>query len=79
MTQGSVDRTIPLCVDMDGTLLATDTLYEGYLSLLKRNPLFSLPLLIYILFGKARLKAEIAVRDQQLADAKTLSKSSAID
>lgn len=62
MKQGSVDRSIPLCVDMDGTLLATDTLYEGYLLLLKQNPLFALLLPIYLLFGKARLKAEIAKR-----------------
>ena len=62
MTQESVDRTIPFCVDMDGTLLATDTLYEGYLLLLKQNPLFALVLPAYILFGKARLKAEIAKR-----------------
>lgn len=62
MTQGAVDRTIPFCVDMDGTLLATDSLYEGYLLLLKQNPLFALFLPFYILFGKARLKAELAKR-----------------
>lgn len=62
MIQLSGDNSVPFCIDLDGTLLATDTLYEGYLLLLKQNPLFALLLLVYILFGKARLKAEIAKR-----------------
>ena len=33
------DRDIPFCVDMDGTLLATDTLYEGIVLMLRQTPL----------------------------------------
>ena len=30
---------IPLCVDLDGTLIKTDVLWESLMLLLKRNPL----------------------------------------
>ena len=53
---------IPLCVDLDGTLINTDSLYEGLISLLKQNfwYLFLLPL--WLLRGKADFKAQIARR-----------------
>jgi 4-hydroxybenzoate polyprenyltransferase len=52
----------PLCVDLDGTLLKTDLLFESLLQLLKRRwwALFLLP--VWLLGGKARLKREIASR-----------------
>ncbi|MCB1865580.1 MAG: UbiA family prenyltransferase [Chromatiales bacterium] len=52
----------PLCVDMDGTLVQTDLLYEALFSLLKSSPssLFALPAWLY--GGKAALKHEIAAR-----------------
>jgi hypothetical protein len=31
---------IPLCVDLDGTLISGDLLLESMLLLIKRNPLF---------------------------------------
>jgi len=51
---------IPLVVDMDGTLIATDALVEGAVLLLKRHPLNALRVLAWLLQGKARLKARIA-------------------
>ncbi|MBH0237122.1 UbiA family prenyltransferase [Methylobrevis albus] len=54
--------TIPCCVDLDGTLVATDTLHEGVLALLKLNPLFLFLLPYWLLHGKARLKREVALR-----------------
>lgn len=62
MIQSSDDNSIPFCVDLDGTLLVTDTLYEGIVLLLKKNPLQLLLLPFFLLLGKARLKAEIAKR-----------------
>jgi 4-hydroxybenzoate polyprenyltransferase len=51
---------VPLAVDMDGTLIATDALVEGAVALLKRNPLSALQMLRWLAGGKARLKARIA-------------------
>ncbi|MBP8951372.1 MAG: UbiA family prenyltransferase [Armatimonadetes bacterium] len=53
---------IPLCVDLDGTLVRTDTLLESILALLRDKPfcLFLLPL--WLLRGKAWFKHQIAKR-----------------
>jgi 4-hydroxybenzoate polyprenyltransferase len=51
---------VPLCVDLDGTLLKTDTLLEGILQLLHSNLLRGLSLLGWLLRGRAVLKAEVA-------------------
>lgn len=50
---------IPLCVDLDGTLLRTDTLHEAYLQLLRRQPLRALALLRFIPKGKAVFKRRV--------------------
>lgn len=55
-------RTQPLCVDLDGTLIRSDTLVEGALALLKRAPWMFFAMLAWLLGGKARLKAGIAAR-----------------
>lgn len=52
----------PLCVDLDGTLIMSDLLLETVLLLLKRNPLYLFLLPVWLLKGKAALKAEIAKR-----------------
>jgi 4-hydroxybenzoate polyprenyltransferase len=51
---------VPLVVDMDGTLIASDALVEGAMLLLKRNPLNAVRMLGWLAQGKARLKARIA-------------------
>ena len=53
---------IPLCVDLDGTLIRTDLLVESCLQLLKRRASCFLLLPFWLLQGKARLKHEIAQR-----------------
>lgn len=63
-------RTTPLCVDLDGTLVYTDTLVEGALALLKRAPWILLAMVVWLFGGKARLKREIAAR--QTIDASLL-------
>lgn len=56
------DRSVPLCVDLDGSLIHSDLLLESFLQLLKRNPLYLLLLPLWLWRGKAVLKAEIARR-----------------
>jgi 4-hydroxybenzoate polyprenyltransferase len=56
--------SVPLCVDLDGTLIHSDLLFESFLLLLKRNPLYLFLVPFWLLKGKATLKAEIASRVQ---------------
>ncbi len=58
--QQSVD--IPLAVDLDGTLVSTDLLWESIFMLLKVNPLYLFVMPIWLMSGKASLKSEIARR-----------------
>ncbi|MGF6853347.1 UbiA family prenyltransferase [Paraburkholderia sp. CI3] len=53
---------IPLCVDLDGTLTRSDVLIESFLALVKRNPLYLLHCLVWLMRGKGYLKARIAER-----------------
>lgn len=50
----------PLCVDLDGTLLAGDTLHEGLIELVKRAPQKLLSLPAWLLQGKAAFKHHVA-------------------
>ncbi|MDC0713069.1 UbiA family prenyltransferase [Stigmatella sp. ncwal1] len=52
----------PLAVDLDGTLVRTDTLHESLLVLFKRNPLLLLLAAVWMLRGKAFFKAEVGRR-----------------
>ncbi|HEY1999950.1 UbiA family prenyltransferase [Paraburkholderia sp.] len=54
--------TIPLCVDLDGTLTRTDFLLESFFVLVKQNPLAIFLCLRWMLRGKAYLKEQIAKR-----------------
>lgn len=56
--------SVPLCVDLDGTLIHSDLLLESFLLLIKRNPLYLLLLPLWLLKGKANLKSQIARRVQ---------------
>ena len=55
-------NAIPLAVDLDGTLIATDLLWEGLFILLKKNPLYLFMVPLWLAGGPARLKQEIAKR-----------------
>ena len=52
----------PLCVDLDGTLIKTDLLWESLLALVKHSPLSIFLLPFWLLKGKAHLKQEVARR-----------------
>jgi len=58
----TLQRDLPLCVDLDGTLIRSDLLVESALGLLRRNPLYLLHFAGWLLRGKAHLKREIAHR-----------------
>jgi len=53
---------LPLCVDLDGTLVRTDTLVESLLELIRQRPLAALLMPLWLLKGKAGFKREIAAR-----------------
>ena len=56
------DQSIPLCVDLDGSLIKTDLLAESLLRFVKENPFHLLLAAAWLLRGKAHLKSEIAKR-----------------
>jgi 4-hydroxybenzoate polyprenyltransferase len=58
------DSDIPLCVDLDGTLIRSDLLIESALNLVRRNPMYALRFGGWLLRGKAHLKREIAARSE---------------
>jgi 4-hydroxybenzoate polyprenyltransferase len=53
---------VPLCVDLDGTLIHSDMLLESALLLIKRNPFYLLLMVLWVFRGKAALKERIATR-----------------
>ena len=53
---------IPLCIDLDGTLISSDTLLEASLELVKRHPATVLQMPLWLLGGKPNFKAHIAQR-----------------
>lgn len=54
------DGLVPLCVDLDGTLIHTDVLWEGLKFLLRRKPLKLLSLLPLLRNGRAPFKRAVA-------------------
>ena len=53
---------LPLCVDLDGTLIFTDLTFESLLSSLKRAPWLLLLIPLWLLKGKSHLKDQLARR-----------------
>ena len=56
------DQNVPLCVDLDGTLIRTDLPTETALALLRRNPFYLFCFIVWLGKGRAHLKREIAAR-----------------
>lgn len=52
---------LPLVVDLDGTLIHTDLLYEAILLVLRNKPLQALRIPLWLLEGKAVLKRKLAL------------------
>ena len=52
--------SVPLCVDLDGTLITTDVLFESLLQLIRSKPWYLALLPFWLLSGRAFLKRRIA-------------------
>lgn len=62
MTTNLASRTnsmLPLCVDLDGTLIKTDTMFEGFLKLCRTNLLTAFLAPFWLLRGRAYAKSRI--------------------
>lgn len=57
-------RQVPLCVDLDGTLIVGDLLWESLVALLRQNLLLVFLLPLWLLRGRAYFKQQIARRVQ---------------
>ena len=60
--RGQNSKDVPLAVDLDGTLVSTDLLWESIFLLLKKNILFVFMLPVWLFAGKAYLKRQVAER-----------------
>jgi len=58
----SVDAAVPLCVDLDGTLIRTDLLAESFFALLSSSWASALLVPFWLIRGRAHLKEQIAAR-----------------
>ena len=61
-TQVSTVSNVPLCVDLDGTLILSDLLLETFLSAAKQNPGILFSCIGWVLRGRSILKTELASR-----------------
>jgi 4-hydroxybenzoate polyprenyltransferase len=64
----AIVKTVPLCVDLDGTLVQSDTLHEATLVLLKQNILYIFLLPFWLIKGRSFLKQEVAKRSKLNVD-----------
>ena len=56
--------SMPLVLDLDGTLIAGDLLYQSFVSILRRNPLVMFRCAAWLLRGRAALKRQLALRNR---------------
>src|SRR6478735_8357487 len=56
--------SMPLVLDLDGTLIAGDLLYKSFFSILRRNPLIVFSCAAWLLGGRAVLKRQLALRSR---------------
>ena len=55
------DKSCPLYVDLDGTLIKQDSLHESLLAVFKRQPFIIFKMLIWLLHGKAYFKNKLSL------------------
>ena len=53
------DTDVPLVVDLDGTFINTDLLYEGIILLMRKNPLYIFSCILWLVKGKVYLKNKL--------------------
>jgi phosphoserine phosphatase len=54
--------SMPLVLDLDGTLIAGDLLHKSFVSILRRNPFVVFRCAAWLLGGRAALKRQLALR-----------------
>jgi phosphoserine phosphatase len=54
--------SVPLVLDLDGTLIHGDLLYKSFVSILRRNPFVVFQCASWLLRGRAALKRQLALR-----------------
>lgn len=59
---GDAEPKVPLAIDLDGTLIQTDSLIESLLVLFKQNPLLVFAMPAWLAQGKASLKRQVTRR-----------------
>ncbi|MGH9956342.1 MAG: UbiA family prenyltransferase [Pyrinomonadaceae bacterium] len=57
-----LEPNVPLCVDLDGTLIKSDILVESFFALLRKDPRYAYVAPFWLSKGKAYLKHQIAER-----------------
>ncbi len=57
-----LERSVPLCVDLDGTLIKSDILVESFFALLRKDPSYAYVAPFWLSKGKAYFKHQIAER-----------------
>lgn len=64
LTESRIEKSdeVPLCVDLDGTLVYSDTSWESVIRLLRRWPWMVVCFPFWLLWGRAHFKAEVASR-----------------
>jgi phosphoserine phosphatase len=56
--------SMPLVLDLDGTLIAGDLLYKSFVSILRQNPFVVFQCATWLLRGRAALKRQLALRSR---------------
>jgi phosphoserine phosphatase len=56
--------SVPLVLDLDGTLISGDLLYKSFFSILRRNPLVVFQCARWLAQGRAALKRQLALRNR---------------
>jgi phosphoserine phosphatase len=56
--------SMPLVLDLDGTLIAGDLLYKSFFSILRRNPFVVFRCAAWLCRGRAALKRQLALRNR---------------
>jgi 4-hydroxybenzoate polyprenyltransferase len=56
------DLARPLCVDLDGSLIKSDSLFDAFCEFVRRDPLSIWRVPLWLMGGRARVKIEIARR-----------------
>ena len=59
-TETLCNTSLPLCVDLDGTLIQTDSLWESCLRLISQQPFMLLLLPFWLFLGKAGFKDKVS-------------------